>query len=143
MNYLKYLVFFIIVFVFIYLLYFFVIAQPQVRALRYKSKEEEKDNKKKKKKDKNKKEKKYPTELAILSSFYKINIEKIGFIRSLRILNFVDALVMALLVTAVIPIKATWLKLLVLTLVIVPVIWVTYYFLAKYLKHLERKYENE
>ena len=104
------------------------------------NKKKENDNKKSKKK---KKEKKYPTDLTLIKEYYKIDLEKIGVIRTLIILNIVNPFIMALLVTCVMPLKENWLKLLILVILIVPTIWITYSLLAKYLKYLERKSENE
>ena len=88
------------------------------------------------------KKKKYPAEIEVLKGYYKIDIEKIGLIRTLRILNFFNALMFAGLVMIVFNIKEVWLKIVVLVILILPTIWVVYYFIAKYLKHLERKSEN-
>ena len=57
----------------------------------------------------------------------------------LRILNFVNALFLSLLVMVVLPFQEPWLKILILVVLMLPSIWFIYYFLAKYLKHLERK----
>lgn len=125
---LKYLIIFILIFIFIYLFYFFSIVNPQIRVIKGKGKRK-------------KKEKKLPTEVVLLSSYYGIDIERIGKIRLLRILNFVNSLMLTILVMIVLPIKESWLKMLVLCILIMPFIWVTYYFLAKYLKYLEGKSE--
>ena len=131
MDWLKYLISFVGSFIFIYIVYFLFVAHPYIRSIRMKEKNK-----------KVKKERKYPTEVSLLRGFYKINIDKIGIIRVLRILNFVDAFVLALLITAVIPIKQDWLKITIIAVLIMPTIWFMYYYLAKYLKHLERKSEN-
>ncbi len=124
MNALRYLAIFLIYFVLGYLTYLFAVVLPHSRAL---------------KKTKNKK---YPPELQLLRDYYKININKIGVIRTLRILNFVNALMFAALVMVVFNVQAIWLKLIILVVLMLPTIWVVYYFVAKYLKHIERKREN-
>ncbi|MBO6195696.1 MAG: hypothetical protein J6O56_05105 [Bacilli bacterium] len=124
MDLLRYLVIFLIYFVLGYLAYLFAVVLPHSRAL---------------KKSKNKK---YPPELQLLRDYYKININKIGVIRTLRILNFVNALMFAALVMIVFNIQAIWLKILILVIIMLPTIWFVYYFIAKYLKHIERKREN-
>lgn len=128
MGILKYIIMFICIFIFIYLFYFFTVVNPQVRI---------KKNKGKKKK----KEKKMPAEVLLLSNYYGVDIERVGLIRTLRILNLVNALMLTILVMIVIPIKQEWLKMFILCILILPVIWVTYYYLAKYLKYLEGKSE--
>ena len=125
MDYLKYLIIFLAFFVLSYIVYYFYVVKPRVTK-----------NKKSKQK-----EKKLPAELVFLIGYYKIDIKKIGLIRILRILNFVNALMFSVLVMVVYKIEEMWLKLIILAVIIIPVIWVTYYFLAKYLKYLEGKSE--
>ena len=115
---------FLIFFAVSYFVYMFYVVIPQSRALK-----------------KNKK-KKYPPEISLLKGYYKINIDKVGVIRILRILNFANALMFASLVMVVYYIDKVYFKLIVLAVLIMPTIWVVYYFVAKYLRHLERKYEN-
>ena len=120
----RYLIIFLIYFILGYLIYMFVTVIPHSRAV---------------KKAKNKK---YPPELQLLRDYYKIDISKIGVIKSLRILNFVNALMFACLVMIVFNIKVIWLKIIVLVVIMLPTIWFVYYLVAKYFKHLERKYKN-
>ena len=132
--YLKYLIEFVLLLVFVYFFYFIMIVYPQLSYMR-----------KKEKGKKIKKERKYPADLILLQSYYKIDIEKIGVIRVLRILNLVSAFVLAIFIMVIlelIPIKTVWTKLIISAVLILPLIWFTYYFIAKYLKHLERKYKN-
>ena len=119
------IILFLIFFAVSYLIYMFYVVIPQSRALK-----------------KNKK-KKYPPEVLLLKGYYKINIDKVGVIRILRILNFANAIMFSSLVMVVYYIDKVYFKLIVLAVLIMPVIWVVYYFVAKYIKHLERKYENE
>ena len=124
----KYLIIFLVLFILAYLFYYFLAIRPQVRIINGKKRGRP-----------SKKEKDLPTEVKLLRDYYKIDIEKIGLLRVLRIVNFVNALLLSSLTMLVFPFKALWLKLIILALLIVPSIWFTYYFLAKYLKYLERK----
>lgn len=126
MEILKYVVMYIIFFIAGYVIYYFLVTNGQIKSLRGKSK----------------KKKELSAELIFLKGYYHIDIEKIGMIKILRIVNFINALLFAFLVIAVIGISQIWLKLLIIFVLIVPALWVTYYLLAKYLKHLERKMTN-
>ncbi len=126
MEILKYVVMYIIFFVAGYVIYYFLVTNGQIKSLRGKSK----------------KKKELSAELIFLKGYYHIDIEKIGMIKILRIVNFINALLFAFLVIAVIGISQIWLKLLIIFVVLVPALWGTYYLLAKYLKHLERKIDN-
>lgn len=123
---LKYVGMFIIFFIVTYILYYFFVTNGQIKSIRGKSK----------------KKKELSAELSLLKSYYGINIEKIGTIKILRIVNFINAILISGLVMAVLPLKQIWLKLIVIIVVLAPLIWAVYYFLAKYLKHLERKIDN-
>ena len=123
---LKYVGMYIIFFLLTYILYYFFVTNGQIKSIRGKSK----------------KKRELSAELSLLKGYYKINIEKIGTIKVLRMVNFINALLISGLVMAVLPIKQVWLKLLVIVIVLAPLIWAVYYFLAKYLKYLERKNDN-
>ena len=123
---LKYVGMFIIFFIVTYILYYFFVTNGQIKSIRGKSK----------------KKKELSAELSLLKGYYGINIEKIGTIKILRIVNFINAILISGLVMAVLPLKQIWLKLIVIIVVLAPLIWAVYYFLAKYLKHLERKIDN-
>lgn len=123
---LKYVAMFVIFFIVAYIVYYFFVTNGQIKSIRGKTK----------------KKKELSAELIFLKSYYKIDIEKIGVIKVLRIVNFVNALLISILVFSVIQINQTWLKLIIILVVLVPAIWATYYFLAKYLKHKERKIDN-
>ena len=126
MGYLKYVIIFIVFFFVVYLLYYLFVTNGQIKTVRGKAK----------------RKKELSTELSLLKNYYHIDIEKIGIIKVAKIVNFVNALLVTSLAMAVFGIQQMWLKILILLVVIVPAIWATYYFLAKYLKHLERKMKN-
>ena len=126
MGFLKYVIIFIIFFLVVYLLYYLFVTNGQIKNVRGKTK----------------KKKELSTELSLLKNYYHIDIEKIGIIKVARIINFVNALLITSLAMAVFGIQQIWLKIIILLIVIIPAIWATYYFLAKYLKHLERKMTN-
>lgn len=80
-------------------------------------------------------------DIKILQGYYKIDIEKIGYQKVLRILNFVNALMLSIMMMIIVNVDKMIYKFLILIVLMMPIIWVTYYFLAKYLKHLEGKSE--
>ena len=124
MEIVKYVVYFVLTFIVFYLLFYFFVVSGQIRIQKGKSK---------------KKNKNLPSEILLLRDYYKIDIDKIGIIRILKILNFVNALMLSLVTMVVIPVGKLYLKFIIIAVLIIPVIWFTYYFLAKYLKHLERR----
>ena len=128
MEFLKYLIIYAIFFLIIYVLYYRLAVRPIIKNIRRKNKGK-----------KVKRERNLPTEVQFLKVYYKVDIEKIGVIRVLRILNFVNSFFLALLVMVVLPFKEAWQKIIILVVLMMPTIWFVYYFLAKYLKHLERK----
>ena len=128
MEFLKYLGIFAAFFVIIYVVYYFLSIRPYLKQMKKKSKGK-----------KLRRERDLPMEVQLLKGYYKITIEKIGIRRLLRICNFVNAFFLALLVLVVLPFEEPWLKILILTILVMPTIWFVYYFLAKYLKHLEGK----
>ena len=113
----KYLICFVVFFILIYLMYYF--------AFVFKNKKYSK--------------KKVPSDIRILENYYKIDIKKIGYNKVLKIMNFVNALMLSLMMLVVLNIDKFIYKFLVLMVLMIPCIWVTYYFLAKYLRHLEGK----
>lgn len=123
---LKYVGMFILFFIISYGVYYFLVTNGQIKSVRGKTK----------------KKKELSTELSLLKNYYHINIEKVGIIKILRIVNFINALLISSLVLVVSPLKQIWLKLVIILVLLAPAIWATYYFLAKYLKHLERKNDN-
>ena len=126
MAILKYVILYVILFVAAYIIYYFFVTNGQIKTIRGKAK----------------KKKELSAELIFLRDYYHIDIEKVGKIRILRIVNFMNAILISGLVIAVVGISQVWLKLLIVLVVLIPVIWGSYYLLAKYLKHLERKIDN-
>ena len=112
-----YLIWFVVFFVLIFLMYYFIYLF----------------------KVKNYSAKRVPSDIKILEGYYKINVKKIGYKKVLRIMNFVNALMLSLLMMLVFNLDKFIYKFLVILVLMIPCIWVTYYFLAKYLMHLERK----
>lgn len=123
---LKYVGMFLIFFTVTYFVYYFLVTNGQIKSIRGKSK----------------KKKELSAELIILRDHYHINIEKVGMIKILRLINFVNALLISGLVMAALPIKQTWLKLIMVIVVLIPLVLIVYSLLAKYLKYLERKNDN-
>ena len=103
-----YAIYFIVSFVIIYVLYYLLYVRKRVVY------------------DKNK----LSSDIRILVGYYKIDVEKIGYQKVLRILNFVNALMMSVMVMIVFNIDKTIFKILILTILMFPFIWVTYYFLS-------------
>ena len=123
---LNYLILFVLFFIVTYILYYFFVTNGQIKTIRGKAK----------------KKKEMSAELIFLSKYYNVNLDKIGKIRVLKMVNFINALLISALVLSVSWIDKIWLKLLVIVVILIPAIWATYYFLSKYLKHLERKIDN-
>jgi len=82
MEILKYLIYFVIFFALAYFLYYFFVVNSQIKIQKGKSKKKNKD---------------LPAEILLLRDYYKIDIEKIGIIRVLKIVNFVNALLLSIL----------------------------------------------
>ena len=110
----------IITFLIIYLLYYFFIVRVQRR----------------------KKYRKLNADASIFKDYYKINIKKIGYKKFFRILNFVNALMLTLLILSVYKVDSLITKIIILAILMLPSIWCVYYFLAKYFYYLERKGEK-
>ena len=115
----RYFIYFLIFFCIIYLIYYFLYVRKQVK---YNNK-------------------KLSADVRILESYYKVNVKKIGYLRVLRILNFVNAFMLSLMLMVVFNLDNFIYKFLILLVLMIPFIWVTYYFLSKYLKYLEGKSE--
>lgn len=85
--------------------------------------------------------KKLPAEVIIFENYYGINVKKIGYKRVMKILNFVNSLMLTGIMLIVLDIKSIYIKLGVIVVIMIPMIWVVYYFVAKYLKYIEGKKE--
>ena len=120
MKYLVYGISFVIFFVLLYIMYYLLFVRKK---LQYDSKNVSPD-------------------LRIFIGYYGIDIEKIGFQRVLRIMNFVNPLMLALMMMIVFNVHNTILKIIILLVLMIPIMWVTYYIVAIYLRHLERKIDN-
>ena len=57
-------------------------------------------------------------------------------------MNFVNALMLSVMMMLVFNIHKTVYKILILLVLMIPIMWVTYYLVAIYLRHLERKIDN-
>ncbi len=129
-TFMKYLVVFLSSYLIIFIIYYLFVVGPVIRSVRVK------DNKKKKK------DKKLIGELILLRNYYGVDIEKVGIIKVMRTLCFINPLILSIMATIVFPLKQGWLRILVLVLIILPVIWVSYYLLMLYFKKIERKNDN-
>lgn len=129
-TFMKYLVVFLSSYLIIFIIYYLFVVGPVIRSVRVK------DNKKKKK------DKKLIGELILLRNYYGVDIEKVGIIKVMRTLSFINPLILSIMATIVFPLKQGWLRILVLVLIILPVIWVSYYLLMLYFKKIERKNDN-
>ena len=119
----KYLVYggsFIIFFILLYIAYYLMFVRKKL----------EYDNKK------------VSPDLRIFIGYYGIDIEKIGYQKVLRIMNFINALMLSIMMMIVFNIHNTIYKILILLVLMIPIMWVTYYITAIYLRHLERKIDN-
>ena len=81
-------------------------------------------------------------DLRIFIEYYGIDVEKIGYQKVLRIMNVVNPLMLALMMMVVFNVHKAVYKILILLVLMIPVMWVTYYITAIYLRHLERKSEE-
>lgn len=124
MEIVKYLIVFVIFFVISFILYYGFVVSNQIR--------EKKGRGRPKKKN-------LPQEVILLRDYYKVDIDKIGLIRILRILNVVNSLIISFIAILALPFDEIYIKLIIIVVLIFPTIWFSYYFLAKYLKHLEEK----
>ena len=126
----KYLAVFLSSYLIIFIIYYLFVVGPVIRSVRVK------DNKKKKK------DKKLIGELILLRNYYGVDIEKVGIIKVMRTLSFVNPLILSLMATIVFPLKQGWLRILILVLIILPIILGSYYLLMLYFKKIERKNDN-
>ncbi|MBR4830150.1 MAG: hypothetical protein IKZ96_00065 [Bacilli bacterium] len=123
-KYLKIGIMFIIFFGIVYLSYYTFILRPYARAR------------------KKQREKKMPADLSIMINYFKIDIEKIGAIYALRLLNFVNAFLVALIATLIVGLKGYVLQMITAALLVFPLIVWSYSIVARVLRRKERKKEN-
>ena len=121
---LKALAVFAIFYVIVYLAYYGFIRRPFIRAR------------------KKQKEKKMPADLSIMKNYYKIDVEKIGYNYSLRLLNIVNPLLISLMMMIIIGFKYYVLQMIIAGALVIPTIWFSYAVVAKILKKEERKINN-
>ena len=91
---------------------------------------------------KKQKEKKMPADLSIMKNYYKIDVEKIGYNYCLRLLNFVNAFLVAIMMMIVIGFKYYVLQMIIAAALVIPTVWFSYVLVAKILKKKERKINN-
>ena len=84
-TFMKYLAVFLSSYLIIFIIYYLFVVGPVIRSVRVK------DNKKKKK------DKKLIGELILLRNYYGVDIEKVGIIKVMRTLSFINPLIIAVL----------------------------------------------
>ena len=94
----KYLICFVVFFVLIYIMYYFLYVF----------------------KVKNYSSRKVPSDVRILESYYKVDVKKIGYKKVLRIMNFVNALMLSLMMLLVINLDKFIYKFLVIIVLMIP-----------------------
>lgn len=87
------------------------------------------------------KQRKKSVEIRLLESYYKVEIEKLSYTRLLNAVALVSSLDIAIIVTASCISKIGIIQILIALILVVPIIYSSYYLLAKYYKHKIRKKE--
>ena len=118
------LIMFVIFFVIVYTGYYAFFRRPFIRAR------------------KKQKEKKIPADLSIMMHYYKIDVEKVGYNYCLRLLNLVNALLIALMMMIIIGFRYYVLQMVIAAALVIPTVWFSYALVAKILKKKERKINN-
>ena len=121
---LELLIVFVGSFILVYLGYYFFIRLPFIRA-------------RKKQKDK-----KMPADISIMKNYYKIDFDKMGYNYALRLLNFVNSLLISIIVLIIISFKYYVLQMIIAGALVIPIVWFSYAFIAKILKKKERNMDN-
>ena len=111
-------------FVIVYFFYYGCIRRPFIRA-------------RKKQKDK-----KMPADISIMKNYYGIDFDKIGYNVALRLLNFVNSFLVALVAVLVIGLKGYVIQMIVAALLVFPLVLGSYWLVARILKRKERKIKN-
>lgn len=91
---------------------------------------------------KKQKEKKIPADISIMKNYFKIDFDKIGYNTALRLLNFVNAFLVALITALIVGLKGYVIQMIVAALLVFPLILGSYSLVARILKRKERKINN-
>jgi Na+-driven multidrug efflux pump len=91
---------------------------------------------------KKQKDKKIPADISIMKNYFKIDFDKIGYNTALRLLNFVNAFLVALITTLIVGLKGYVIQMIVAALLVFPLILGSYSLVARILKRKERKIKN-
>lgn len=124
------MVLFILTFIVVFLIYNFTF----IRSYRYE---------KKLKKGKTVKQKKEPVELRLLQYYYKVDISKLKYTSILKRVAITSSFDISLIVTVACVTKMGLLQILIACVIIFPVIYVSYWLLAKLLKRKIKKLEKK
>ena len=95
------------------------------------------------KKGKNNKPRKEPMEVLLLKHYYKVDISKLKYTSVLRRIAFVSSFDISLIVSIACVTKLGLLQILISCIIIFPVIYVSYWLLAKVLKRKIKKLEKK
>lgn len=87
------------------------------------------------------KQRKKPVEIRLLESYYKVEIDKLSYTRLLNAVALVSSLDIAIIVTVACISKIGLIQILIALILVVPIIYSSYYLLAKYYKRKIRKKE--
>ena len=122
---LEFIKLFFIIFILVLLIYELIFNKYKTR----------KNNKKKKKLKNN-----YPLEVLIMSSFYKIDINKVNYNKFLNILACVSSFDIALIVSIVSLVDNGLLQILLALILVLPIIFLSYYIVSLFYRKKESKW---
>ena len=83
-------------------------------------------------KDDNRKE---PVEVRLLKSYYKVDIDELNYSSVLNTIAFISSLDMAIIITVACLVKIGLIQILIALILVIPIIYSSYYLLAKYYKY--------
>lgn len=83
-------------------------------------------------KDDNRKE---PVEVRLLKSYYKVDIDELNYSSVLNNIAFISSLDMAIIITVACLVKIGLIQILIALILVIPIIYSSYYLLAKYYKY--------
>jgi hypothetical protein len=83
-------------------------------------------------KDDNRKE---PVEVRLLKSYYKVDIDELNYSSVLNTIAFISSLDMAIIITIACLVKIGLIQILIALILVIPIIYSSYYLLAKYYKY--------